>query len=173
MSSQRKTTARCAPRAAPFWASRTTAVVCLLGSLAIAFMAFHGWRSAARALREDQLRRYTGVVRAVAQTSRKGGIEVSRFTVSGVRAQLSYFSFYPNFDLARKCVLPGASVEVGVDAQDGKDLWELKCDGAVVTDLSAMKRARHENGQAALLVGTAFLSISAFWVWLLASGRAR
>ena len=173
MSGKRKTTTRRSVLIPQFWASKRIAVICLLGSLAIAFMAFHGWRSAARTPREDELRRYTGVVQAVSYTSRKGGGGEPRFTVSGVRAQLGYFRFYPNFDLARKCVLPGASVEVGVDAEDGTDLWELKCGGAVVTDISAMKLARHENGQAGLLVGTAFLALGAFWIWLLASGRAR
>lgn len=172
MSGKRKTAVRRSRQAPRFWASRNVALICLLGSLAIAFAAFYGWRSAARTPRENELRRYAGVVQAVSYTSGRHEGGEPYFSVSGVRTKLSYARFYPNFDLALRCILPGASVEVGVDKEDGEDLWELRCGGASITDISAMKRARHENGRAALQVGTAFLAIVAFWVWLLASGRA-
>jgi hypothetical protein len=154
--------------------TRGFAVLFLLLSLGIAGLSLHAWYTALHGPRPQpgDLRLYSGVVESVSHGHNKyGGVTGIRFRIEAADPEFSYADFYPSFELAKSCVVRGASVTVGVTTPSS-DVWQLSCHDKMVSDINSTAQARLANGRAGRNVGIGFGLLGVFWAWLILSGRA-
>jgi hypothetical protein len=142
----------------------------LLPLLVVAGLGLHDWYASFYRPTPGDLHLYSGVIESARyRRSRRKKVPNIEFRVEGAEPTFVYVDFYPSFGLAKRCLVRGASVTVGV-APPLSTPWQLSCRGMVVSDINSMARSQLASGRDSLHVAIGFGLGGMFCIWRLFSG---
>ena len=139
--------------------------------MSLGAVVFSGW-AFVTSLREQvptDMETFVGSGRDVKYQHRRTRVGAIGFRVGPASPTFWYDSYFPSFEATKRCLVPGAALQLRTSRGPDRVIWELRCGPALSIDSAQMLAARRANGRAAGWVMGFFCVATLFCLWLIGS----